>query len=100
MTFTIILFAACFNWDRNWMPRKDLNYLSFSYGMAVMSAFFSIFASVAIGKYNSIIRHEYRHVPTRPALNLSRAPMKDIQMSRAPTKDIHVSRAPTKDIQI
>lgn len=76
MTFTILLFANCFYWDKNWMPRKDLNYLSFSYGMAVLSTFFSIFSSIAIGNYHRIIQREYTHIPAGAALNLSRTSAK------------------------
>lgn len=73
MAFTTMLFACCFYWDKNWMPRKDLNYLSWSYGLALLSTFFNIFACIPIGIYNRITRTEYRYqqTPQRAPLNLS-----------------------------
>lgn len=31
--------------DRGWMPRPDQNYLSWGYGLACISAFFSLFSA-------------------------------------------------------
>ena len=32
--------------DRGWMPRPDQNYLSWSYGLAAIGGWFSLFAAV------------------------------------------------------
>ena len=36
--------------DRSWMPRPDQNYLSFGYGLAVISAFFTLFSAALFFK--------------------------------------------------
>ncbi|KAH3748516.1 uncharacterized protein LOC127848277 [Dreissena polymorpha] len=39
--------------DRGWMPRPDQNYLSWSYGLACISAFFNLFGAVVFLKASS-----------------------------------------------
>jgi hypothetical protein len=41
---TVILFGIAAYYDRNWMPNYELNYLGWSYGLAICSCFMSIFA--------------------------------------------------------
>ena len=56
----LILFGIEVYTDTLWMPNPDLNYLSWSYGLAVVSGFFSVFASIALVNYTLIIRQEFR----------------------------------------
>jgi hypothetical protein len=60
----VILFGTAVYVDRVWMPRPDLNYLSWSYGLEVVASFFLIFASMALGIYNKIVRQELREPPS------------------------------------
>ena len=53
MLIVVLLFGIAVKVDeRSWMPDPYLNYLSWSYGLAVVSVFFSIFATIAqVNKY-------------------------------------------------
>uniref|UniRef100_A0A0B7B2F0 Uncharacterized protein n=1 Tax=Arion vulgaris TaxID=1028688 RepID=A0A0B7B2F0_9EUPU len=44
---SLIVFGA-FKEDRRWMPRPDMNLLSWSYGICVMSGFFSLLAAICL----------------------------------------------------
>ena len=52
MPLVCLLFGVMAYEDKFWMPRPDLNYLSWSYGLVIVSAFFSIFGSIAIVVFN------------------------------------------------
>ena len=65
MTMVIILFGVMAYYDPLWMPHPELNYLSWSYGLAVLTAFFNIFASIAQGVYTAIERQELREPPAQ-----------------------------------
>ena len=43
----MLLFGLAFYLDRGWLPMYYLNFLSWSYGLAIVSAFFSIFAAIS-----------------------------------------------------
>lgn len=60
---TVVLFAVMFKTDRNWIPNPNLNYLSWSYGLAVLSAFFMSFASIGLFTDVAINRKEMRLPP-------------------------------------
>ncbi|KAI0207405.1 hypothetical protein LSAT2_007938 [Lamellibrachia satsuma] len=60
MPMILVLFGIEVYTDILWMPNQELNYLSWSYGLAVVSGFFSVFASIALGNYTLIIRQEFR----------------------------------------
>jgi len=60
MTITVLVFGVMFSYDRNWLPNRRLNYLSWSYGLAICSAFFSIFATLGLVTFVLIIRQEMR----------------------------------------
>lgn len=64
MTFTVILFGLAYYLDRDWMPYRQLNYLSWSYGLTIVSTLFMIFASIALLVYNRLVRKEYREPGT------------------------------------
>ena len=72
MSATVILFGTAVYVDRVWMPRPDLNYLSWSYGLEVVGAFILIFASICVVIFNRIIRQELREPPslTTPMMTL------------------------------
>jgi len=63
MSVTVIMFGIMFKVDKNWFPYPELNYLSWSYGLAIVSSFFSIGASIALFVYVAIIRQEMREPP-------------------------------------
>ena len=85
MTFTTILFALMFKYDRHWMPNPRLNYLSWSYGLALLSTFFSIFGSIAQVVYVKIVRQEFREAPP-PSDNFGiPPPIGDLSRHSAPT---------------
>lgn len=43
---SVIIFGVKFN-DPNWMPYPTLNWVSWSYGLAVLTTFFSLFLTLA-----------------------------------------------------
>ena len=47
MGVTLLVFGVMFVEDRNWLPNPHFNYLSWSYGLAICSCFFQIFATIA-----------------------------------------------------
>ncbi len=49
--------------DPMWLPNPQFNYLYGSYGLAVISAFFSVFATIAELTYVMIVRQEMREPP-------------------------------------
>ncbi len=65
MTFIVLLFGVMANFDPLWMPHPELNYLSWSYGFAILTAFFCIFACIAQGVYTRIERQELREPPAQ-----------------------------------
>ena len=65
MTFIIILFGVQAYYDHLWMPHPELNYLSWSYGLAVVTAFFNIFATIYQTVYTRIERQELREPPAQ-----------------------------------
>ena len=66
MTTSVIIFGTLATGDRTWMPRPDLNYLSWSFGLAVVSGFFAIFATGALMIYYSWAKAEQKRVPQDP----------------------------------
>lgn len=72
MSGVSILFGSAVYVDRVWMPRPDLNYLSWSYGLEVVGAFVLLFASIAILVFNRTVRQELREPPslTTPMMTL------------------------------
>lgn len=60
---TLVVFALMFKTDRNWIPNPNLNYLSWSYGMATVSVFFTGFASIGLFTLIGILRQEMREPP-------------------------------------
>jgi len=63
MSSTLVMFGIMFKYDRNWFPNPELNYLSWSYGLAVVSTFFCMGASIGLFTYVGIIRQEMREPP-------------------------------------
>jgi len=63
MAVTLIVFGVMFKVDRHWLPNPNLNYLSWSYGLALISTFFTIFASIGQITYLMIIKQEMREPP-------------------------------------
>ena len=45
MILTTLIVFGVKKEDRGWMPRPDQNYLSWGYGLACISGFFSLFAA-------------------------------------------------------
>jgi len=69
MLLTVLVFGIMFYYDRSWMPNPILNYLSWSYGCAVVCTFFLIFASIAQVIYTRIEREDLKQPP--PNVNMS-----------------------------
>ena len=57
------MFGVAVHYDRYWMPYPDLNYLSWSYGLFIVSAFFSIFSIFASVPYCAIAKEELFEPP-------------------------------------
>jgi len=60
----VIMFGLGAEYDQYWMPYPEYNYPHISYGLAILSAFGTIFSSMAHQVYRGIVRREYR----QPAL--------------------------------
>jgi hypothetical protein len=71
---SVIMFGLGAEFDYNWMPNPEINYPHASYGLAIVSAFMTIFASMAHQVFRSIIRREYQ----QPSVGQSRQPF-DLQ---------------------
>ena len=65
MSVIVILFGVQAHYDHLWMPKPELNYLSWSYGFAVLTAFFNIFATIAQTVYTRVERQELREPPAQ-----------------------------------
>lgn len=63
MLSSVMVFGINAELDKNWMPFPKLNYLSWSYGLAILSCFFSIFGSIAQVTHVMILRQELREPP-------------------------------------
>jgi len=67
---SVIMFGLAFKYDWFWLPNPEINYPHFSYGLAIVSAFFSFFSSLAHTQYRNIVREEYH----QPALMSTAVP--------------------------
>jgi len=67
---SVIMFGLAAEYDQYWMPHPEYNYPHISYGMAILSAFGTIFSSMAHQVYRGIVLREYR----QPALEGSMQP--------------------------
>lgn len=86
--FVTVLFFGFFFTEKNWMPRPDLNYPSWSFGLFILSGFFSLFASIGHVTYNRIIRSEYREAPRIPLNPTSgQAPTSSMSLSLSRSRD-------------
>ena len=68
----VIMFGLGAEYDQYWMPHPEYNYPHISYGMAILSAFGTIFSSMAHQVYRNIVRKEYQQ-PAIEAAAYSRA---------------------------
>ncbi|PVD31872.1 hypothetical protein C0Q70_07296 [Pomacea canaliculata] len=48
--FVVLVVFGVKKEDRNWVPRPDMNYLSWSYGLCCISGFATLFAALALYK--------------------------------------------------
>jgi len=64
----MLLFGLGFYLDRGWLPMYYLNFLSWSYGLAIVSSFLSIFAAIAQVMYALVERQEKLHPPVNYSL--------------------------------
>jgi hypothetical protein len=60
LAISVTVFAVMIGVDRSWMPRWDLNMLSWSFGLVTTSAFFSAFESIAIVTYTVMFDYANR----------------------------------------
>jgi len=60
----VIMFGLAFKFDYYWLPNHTINWMSFSYGLAIVSAFTSIFSSIAHAQYRRIVLQEYQQPAT------------------------------------
>jgi len=72
---SIIMFGLGAEYDQYWMPDPDINYPHFSYGMAILSAFGTIFSSMAHQVYRNIVLKEYRQPAIESAV-MQRGPVR------------------------
>jgi len=56
---SVIMFGLGAEFDIDWMPNPEINYPHVSYGLAILSAFFSIFSSMGLQVFRGIVRQEY-----------------------------------------
>ncbi|CAH1776236.1 unnamed protein product [Owenia fusiformis] len=56
MGVSVLVFGVMAKEDRTWMPRPELNYMSWSYGLAVLSAFFAFFSGLALAVQGMIVK--------------------------------------------
>jgi len=70
----VLLFGLAVYVDRNWQPMPYLNYLSWSYGFAVIAAFFLIFTSIAQVCYTSLERNSWKRDPFTQGSTVQMAP--------------------------
>ena len=71
MSINMLVFAVCYRFDKYFMPIPFFNYLSWSYGLALLATFLQIFASVAQVAYVLIVRQEMREPPAPPTVPLA-----------------------------
>jgi len=57
-TITVVIFGVMIGEDRTWMPRYDLDRLGWSYGLSVVSGFFSIFAGISLTTFTLMRKYE------------------------------------------
>ncbi|ELU01800.1 hypothetical protein CAPTEDRAFT_176233 [Capitella teleta] len=79
-SLTLLVFALMFYQDRNWLPNQHFNYLSYSYGLTLVSCFMSIFSAIAQVTYVLIIRQEMREPPREVNLQGYMPPMLSTSM--------------------
>jgi hypothetical protein len=60
------MFGLGAEFDINWMPHPEINYPHVSYGLAILSSFFTIFGSMAHQVFRSIVRREYQQPSISP----------------------------------
>jgi hypothetical protein len=64
----VVIFGVMIGEDRTWMPRYDLDRLGWSYGLAVLSGFFSLFSGIALTTYMLMRKYDLlanRDQPTK-----------------------------------
>ena len=71
MISVTLVWALGWYFDKTWLPNPQFNYLYGSYGLAVISAFFSVFASLAEILYVMTVRQEMREPPRSVPLSAS-----------------------------
>jgi hypothetical protein len=57
-TISVVIFGVMIGEDRTWMPRYDLDKLGWSYGLSVVSGFFSIFAGISLTTFTLMRKYE------------------------------------------
>lgn len=55
-TAAVIIFGLASRFDPFWLETPELIYPHFSYGLAILSAFFNLFSSMAHWVHRSIVR--------------------------------------------
>ena len=72
IAISVTTFGVMIGEDRTWMPRFDINRLSWSFGLAVVSGFFAAFACMSISTYAVQRRYELEvkqdFAPGRPKM--------------------------------
>jgi len=73
--FSVIMFGLAAEFDQYWMPDPEINYPHISYGMAILSGFFTIFSSMAHQVFRGIVLKEYRQ-PAMETSAMQRTPLR------------------------
>lgn len=55
-TIAILMFGLAYKYDPFWLPKPDINYPHFSYGLAIISAFLGIFSSMGHFVHRNIVK--------------------------------------------
>lgn len=66
---SVLMFGLGAEFDINWMPNREINYPHVSYGLTIVSAFATIFGSMAHQVFRNISKEEYQ----QPAVERAKA---------------------------
>ena len=58
LTISVTTFAIMIGEDRTWMPRFDINTLSWSFGLAVVAGFLAVFSAICMAVYTLMKKYE------------------------------------------
>ncbi|ESO08285.1 hypothetical protein HELRODRAFT_195072 [Helobdella robusta] len=66
ITTSVVIFGVMVGLDRTWVPRWDQDELGWSYGLAVLSGFFSWFSLICLCVYTTMRSYELENKEKKP----------------------------------